>query len=82
MALLVPTPDVKPDLRTAQDGPASMNRLLVAHTILIKIRPEDRITLDRLERYTLIVALALYETTPSLIEWLLQPREVGLRYTR
>lgn len=82
MALLVPTPDVKPNLRTVQDGHASMNRLLIANTIGIKIRPEDRITLDRLERYAFIVALALYETTPSLVKWSLQPRKVGLRYTR
>jgi len=59
-----------------------MDRLLVAHTIPIKIRPEDRITLDRLERYTFIAALTLYKTTPSLVNWPLQPREVGLRYMR
>jgi len=79
MTLLIPAPDVKADFRATQYGHAGVDCFLEANTTGIKIRPEDRITFDRLERYTFIVALALNETTPSLVQWPLQPREVGLQ---
>ena len=80
MAGLIPTPDIEPNLRPIRHRHASMNRFFVTPPISIKIAPEHRRSLSRLERHAFHFTFpdtTLNELAPSVVSRHVQPREIG-----